>query len=279
MSGAKGNPIEVPEELLSFYNELAVIQDKLLESALIPEQKVEEEEIRQHRTERKFWLQILKFPEVLKGFRENIRVMAEFTKNNRPQIAEQINQIMEAIENEDLTEILDRTVWLDTQYFDRLAHEKGLSAGLIVFLVENALRPYLRAWGQELIKYLDEDNWLKPICPICGHKARISRLRPGDGSRLMFCTHCFTEWQYRHLFCPHCENEDPMSLNIITIEGDEVDQIYTCDKCKGYLKTINDKQGGLSRNMLVESARTFFLDLLAEREGFSQPLDDRTKLN
>jgi FdhE protein len=280
LSGAKGNLIEIPEELLSFYTQLASLQDEMYTKVSLPETPVSENEIQQHQRERKSWIQLLKFPQITEGFQHNLQEIVDFTINFRPQIKEQIEAIMAAVKDEDPLELIQKTLWLDAYYFENLSEKRNLSAGVLVFLMENALRPYLRAWGQGLLKHLDKEQWLRPYCPICSQKADISRLRQGDGSRMLFCSHCFTEWQYRHLFCPHCENDDPMTLNIITIEGNDLDQIYTCDKCKGYLKTINEKKQGFeSNNMLVESARTFFLDMLADREGYTNPSADRAQLN
>ena len=279
MSGETRNQIEIPEELLRFYNQLAVLQDEMYAKVKLPEIFAGENESRQHHEAKKSWVQLLKFPEITEGFQQNLRDIADFAKESRPQIREQIETIMIAISNEDIEEIIEKTLWLDAHYFENLSKKKNLSAGILVFLVQNAFRPYLRAWGQSLMKPQDVEQWLKPYCPICGQKASLSRLRSGNGGRMLFCGHCSSEWQYRHLFCPHCENQDPMTLNIITIEGDDVDQIYTCEKCKGYLKTINEKQGQSLNNMLVESARTFFLDILAEREGYSNPSADRAQLN
>lgn len=278
MKGA-GNVIEVPEELIGFYSRLDALQDELFAGVSLPDSMVEKNHLQQHYEEQMFWLQILKFPEVTLGFQHNLTAIAEFTKEGRPEIREKIDAIIEAITGENVEELIERTLWLDTQYFDSLANQKYLSAGLLVFLTENALRPFLRAWGQQLMKYFDKDKWQSPNCPVCGQKARISRLRQGDGSRIMFCSHCFAEWQYRHLYCPHCNNEDPMTLNIVTIEGDDIYQLFTCEKCKGYLKTINERKQPVVESMLVESARTFFLDMLAEREGYANPSMDRNELN
>lgn len=279
MSAGKENQIDMPEEMLSFYNQLALLQDDLHARVNLPEISVNENEIQQHRAQQKSWLQILSFPEITAGFQQHLLEIAEFTKKGRPLIKEQIEEIMNAISDVDPAELLEKTLWLDTVYFEDLAGQKNISAGILVFLLQNALRPYLRAWGQSLEKQQEAELWLKPYCPICGQKSSISRLRPGDGSRMLYCSHCNTEWKYRMLYCPHCDNDDPASLNIITIEGNEIDQIYTCEKCKGYLKTINERNVQGSSNMLVESARTFFLDLLAEREGYSNPAAERHQLN
>lgn len=271
--------IEVPDDLLQFYEELAALQDRLLQSITQEEAAVNEEQMLSFTQQQRFWLQLLPFPLNPARFLEDFRAVSEFVVEKRPQTKESVAALNELVGNLDLKEIAEKALWFDRDYLSQAAEGGGASSELLLFLVENAIRPQLRAWAEKLPELKDKDNWNQSHCPVCGQNAIISRLRPGDGQRSMFCGHCFTEWEFRHLMCPYCHNNDHQTIDILSIEDDRFDLIYACSKCRGYIKTLNERQGGKAGNLFVEGARTFFLDLLAEREGYHNQQPKRDSLN
>lgn len=271
--------IEVPSDLLVFYEELADLQDRLLQSLPREEAAVNEEQIHGFLQQQRFWLQVLPFPLNPARFMEDFRAVSEFVVEKRPQTKESIAMLNELVGSLNLEEIAQKALWLDLDYLYLAVEGSEASSELFLFLVENAIRPQLRAWSEKLPELKEKDHWNQSYCPVCGQNAIISRLRPGDGQRSMFCGHCFTEWEYRHMICPYCNNDDHQTIDILSIEDDRFDLIYTCGKCKGYIKTLNERQGGKAGNLFVEGARTFFLDLLAEREGYHNQQSKRDSLN
>ncbi|MDH7479488.1 MAG: formate dehydrogenase accessory protein FdhE [Syntrophomonadaceae bacterium] len=271
--------IEAPEDLIGFYEDLTRLQDELVQTVPRGEICISEEKMQDFSQNQLFWLQLLPFPLDAERFLSDLKQISDFVIRNRPQSQPEIAAIVKSIEAVAVSELAQRALWLDHLYFAEMAEERRLSPGLLVFLAENAIRPQLRAWTEGLVRYVSEEIWRQPHCPICGQAAIISRLRPGDGQRVMFCGHCFSEWTFRHMMCPHCGNSDHESISIISVEDDRFNLIYGCNRCKGYLKTLNERQGGKAGHLFVEGARTFYLDLLAAREGYQNPELKRASLN
>lgn len=260
--------IEVPADLIEFYTRLSLLQDHLVGEIEIDTPVIGEEEIRKYLEEQQCWLQAADFPLNASQFAEHFLRIASFIEENRPHVREEISALAFAFNQLPLVEVAEKALWLDRGYFRNRAKEHNCSPELFLFLVENAIRPQLRAWANCLSNYINEENWRQPFCPVCGQRAIIARLRAGDGHRFLFCGHCFTEWEYRHLVCLYCGNDDHHTINIISIEGDSFNLIYACEKCRGYIKTLNERKGGQAGNLFVEGARTFYLDVIAEREGY-----------
>ena len=54
----------------------------------------------------------------------------------------------------------------------------------------------------------------------------------------------------------------------MVLEGDEAPQLFVCDKCKGYLKNYDERNGTVRKDRFITSVRTIYLDLLAEQQGY-----------
>ena len=262
------NHIDVPAELIDFYTRLSILQDNLTAEICMDALSIGEEEIKKYLEGQQCWLQAMSFPLDVSRFAEHFERVSRFIEENRPHVRQEILELNTLFKQLPAEEAAEKALWLDRGYFRSRAKEHDCSPELLLFLVENAIRPQLRAWASQLSNFINEENWRQPFCPVCGQRAVIARLRAGDGHRFLFCGHCFTEWEYRHLVCLYCGNDDHHTINIISIEGDSFNLIYACEKCRGYIKTLNERKGGQAGNLFVEGARTFYLDVIAEREGY-----------
>jgi FdhE protein len=110
-----------------------------------------------------------------------------------------------------------------------------------------------------------------PICPFCERKPVCGVLRPeGDGAkRSLLCSFCSTEWDYRRLVCPACEQEDIERLPIYTAEEFSYVRVEACDVCESFLKTIDLTNDGRAVPMVDEIA-TLPLTLWAEENGYQK---------
>lgn len=111
-------------------------------------------------------------------------------------------------------------------------------------------------------------------CPACGSPPSIARLRRADGLRLLTCGLCGSEWSAVRLACACCGTLDRESLGVLRTDDAEARWIDTCDRCKGYIKTVDERKlpDGETVIPVVEEAATLHLDLLAEREGYIRRL-------
>ena len=112
-------------------------------------------------------------------------------------------------------------------------------------------------------------NQGRPICPYCGHKPVCGVLRPeGDGAkRSLICSLCSTEWEYRRMVCPGCEQEDIKRLPVFTAESCAYIRIEACDACQTFIKTIDLTKDGRAIPVVDELA-SLPLTLWAEEKGY-----------
>lgn len=107
-------------------------------------------------------------------------------------------------------------------------------------------------------------------CPSCGSSPSVARLRRADGLRLLTCGLCGTEWEAVRLACACCGTLDRESLGVLRLDDADVRWIETCERCRGYIKTVDERKlpEGETVMPVVEETATLHLDLLAEREGY-----------
>jgi len=107
-------------------------------------------------------------------------------------------------------------------------------------------------------------------CPACGSSPSIARLRRADGRRLLTCGLCGSEWEAARMACACCGTREPESLGILRLDDADPRWIETCEACKGYIKTVDERRLAEDETVfpVVEEAATLHLDLLAEREGY-----------
>lgn len=108
-----------------------------------------------------------------------------------------------------------------------------------------------------------------PVCPFCERKPACGILRPeGDGAkRSLVCSFCSTEWDYRRLICPGCEQEDVEKLPIYTADEFPNIRIEACDVCKTFIKTVDLTKDGRPIP-LVDEIGSVPLTLWAEEKGY-----------
>jgi len=95
-----------------------------------------------------------------------------------------------------------------------------------------------------------------PVCPFCERKPVCGILRPeADGAkRSLLCSFCSTEWDYRRLVCPACEQEDIEKLPVYTAKEFPYIRIEACDVCHSFIKTIDLTKDGRAIPVVDEIA-------------------------
>lgn len=108
-------------------------------------------------------------------------------------------------------------------------------------------------------------------CPICGRNGDFAELSDREhGRRYLACMHCDISWPFRRIGCIYCGNKEFETLGYLLVDGCKTYKIYHCEKCLGYLKTYDRRDDGpLTRKRpLLENIHTYFLDLLALKQGY-----------
>lgn len=199
-------------------------------------------------------------------------------KDNRPDVTGVLDKLLENLNQLDFNLLPVKLLEEDQQYFSDLSVRLDVPNELLIFTVDHALRPFLRLWAEPYYSVIAEDefkSWnFATICPFCGSKSHFSRLRANDGRRFMFCDYCFTEWETRNIYCVHCGNSNPQTIQFLSVENDLTYQIYTCDECKGYLKTFDERQKGNKTDLFIANIETVYLDILAQEKGYTSHDND-----
>ena len=109
------------------------------------------------------------------------------------------------------------------------------------------------------------------VCPFCDRKPAAGVLRPmGEGGqRLLLCSLCLAEWEFRRILCPACGEQDPAKLAIYSAEEFNYVRVEACETCKKYLKTVDLTKNGLA-DPVVDEVASISLDLWAQQHGYSK---------
>jgi FdhE protein len=136
----------------------------------------------------------------------------------------------------------------------------------------------LQLYANKLKSKVDQENWLKGNCPICGNFPAMEKLRREEGKRILWCGLCGTDWHFKRLSCPFCGNEDHNSLRYFFIEEEVIPdktafRVDVCDRCKRYIKTLDERKLPESEKpeLYMENLNTVYLDVLAQKDGYKSP--------
>jgi FdhE protein len=134
-----------------------------------------------------------------------------------------------------------------------------------------------RAFLQPYAEYLsgapaaEEDSGAPSLCPYCGARPLLGVLRQeGDGGkRLLLCSFCLREWEFRRIICATCGEETEKKLPVYVAEQFPYLRVDACDTCKFYLRTVDLTRDG-NAVPLVDDIAAIPLSLWAEEHGYSR---------
>lgn len=270
---SRNSPVDLPDGYLDFYknletwqNEQQIILQKTISSKPMDNVLLLISEQKKPLITDNFVIDSQQYLTVFQG-------LLDFMSEARPDSKSSLDDLRLKCETFDYAKQIKDFLNNDFKSFALLAKENVVSYELLIFLFDHSIRPFLRLYAAPYQEKLREDtfqHWDFPtLCPVCGAKSHFSRLRPIDNRRFMFCDRCFTEWETRYLQCVHCGNDTPGTIQYSSVENDDAYQIYTCEKCKGYLKTYDERLGGGSTDLFIANMKTIYLDMLAQEKGYT----------
>ncbi len=159
--------------------------------------------------------------------------------------------------------------------FEIFSDELGLDTTVFAFFLYHSIWP-------SLAKYVDHFRKNDAIsaegesrsCPVCGSSPNLAYLSE-NGKRHLVCGFCRCEWPAKRILCPHCGNDQADTLTYFYNEEENAYRVYTCDKCKQYVKTVDTRQLSRSFYPPLESLITLHLDLQAESMGYKRSEDSK----
>jgi FdhE protein len=259
------------KDILDFYQKVKETQDRTKASLKIIPIKLKKE-----------WKELLAkegfslikkedFPLDIDASAGLFQALCEIGKEANLHMAEQEKKIQTMVEKNkiDLKKLLKEG--LKEKRIEKVADEFGLDKEVLVFLVQNSIRPSIEAGMEQLRSEVNPETWLKGYCPICGSLPSLSLLKEEVGKRYLLCSYCGYQWRTDRISCPFCNNKEQGSLQYFYGEGEETYRIDLCDKCHQYIKLIDLRNMGES-DLILEDLATLHLDILASQKGYKRPV-------
>lgn len=152
------------------------------------------------------------------------------------------------------------------------ASRLGLDASLLALLVQNTLKPPLRAFQRRYQEQVDLEGWRRCICPFCGRAPALAELQGAQRAGHLRCGICAGDWPYPRLQCGLCENDDYRTLGTFGLE-DEQNTAFAqaCECCRGYLKTVVTFEPTPVHLIEIQDLETISLDWTAAILGYTRP--------
>jgi FdhE protein len=121
--------------------------------------------------------------------------------------------------------------------------------------------------AKALISLVDQENWRREYCPICGGRPDLAFLDKERGSRWLMCSRCDTRWLYQRLQYPYCRTQDPDALYFFT-DATGLYRLYVCEQCRKYIKAIDLRCTESEISLPLERILTLDMDRQAEEKGY-----------
>lgn len=200
---------------------------------------------------------------------EDIRlIIASYTVDENPTVP----WLLQATKRGDLSlgELALKAALDDREYLEQLSKRIGCDIKHIMMIGELLVSPFLRVCAKQLREKIDLELVRTGRCPVCGGMPLVSRLRAADRKRVLECSLCNTQWVFKRIECPFCDNQNQDTLGFFYVHKESAYRVDTCGKCKRYIKTVDMSKRAEDKEMplLVEDMFTLHLDVLAVKEGF-----------
>jgi FdhE protein len=127
-------------------------------------------------------------------------------------------------------------------------------------------RPYF--FGKRDVFQRNDRFWEEGRCPVCG--ARPSLFTISAEGVHQHCSFCGTKGRHDAIGCPVCQNKDKALLNTFIVKKEKGFAVRSCDLCKTYVKTVDEKQFGRVTPDLADLV-SLPLDIVVQEKGYKRP--------
>jgi formate dehydrogenase maturation protein FdhE len=185
-----------------------------------------------------------------------------------PQFTDGAKELSARLENQVVSTDLKAASRLRFENSGRCAHscKTKISDDLGVVL-DTALRPFLINPGESLSPLVDQEQWRKGSCPVCGALPDFAFLHKESGARWLICSRCDTQWLFKRLDCPFCDSHHQNKISYFTDET-ELYRVYVCEQCMSYLKAVDLRRAEGDILLPLERIITSDLDEQAHKRGY-----------
>jgi len=279
-------------EVISFGYDMWQVQKTMIEAVTIPSLLVMKADRDRYAKRIKEDLPLLDREDILltlniKQWSENAFRVIRFLREKRPQLTESIEKIEKHIKETDTKKLIESYL-PPLDYIPSSGKQAENNEALLYYVMESSIKPSARAYGKifaDIFSKIDPGDWKLSKCPLCGAKPMMGQIKGEERTKYLICSWCETMWSYRRVECPFCQNTTQDTLKYflssdLDIEGDLRFRVDFCEKCKKYMKTIdNDKETKENKENIfkdkafcVEDLLTLYLDIIANKSGFERPV-------
>lgn len=155
--------------------------------------------------------------------------------------------------------------YLQLGYVDELP-----DGALWAFVLNYALRPWLRALATAALPTIELEKWQQGKCPVCGGSPDFAALakEPAEGGRVLLCSRCDTEWSFPRATCPYCGDSDSKKQGYHPVGEGGRYRLYSCETCGMYVKTVDLRVVDKPLPLAAERILTLGLDVAAQQAGY-----------
>lgn len=217
-------------------------------------------------------LPAITFPDLSINWEETFNLfkkVVELTGTYVSQEAEDKEQLLVYCESSD---ILAHSVklWFEAGSSPRVStsHHHETAGSLTSSVLQVTLFPVLSSYSEALSPLVNHDLWQKSYCPVCGGTPDFSFLDSERGARWLLCSRCDSQWLFKRLQCPYCGNDDHKSLAYYTNDKNQY-RLYTCDKCRTYIKAIDLRKADEEILLPLERVLTLDMDRQAREMNYN----------
>lgn len=164
----------------------------------------------------------------------------------------------------DVLGLIKATIKGDAKWLERKGKTLGIEPAQLLFIVGIPIQPCL----EEIARVVDTsflEEWWQAPCPVCGRIPVIAKLK--ERKRYLTCIFCGAEYLADLFLCVKCGNTDPPTLRFLRPEGSPEFRVDFCEKCKHYVKVIDEDRLKKPIPRGLEDILTLSLDLMAKDAG------------
>lgn len=149
-----------------------------------------------------------------------------------------------------------------------IAFRFGADPLTLQFILGQLMKPFIEKLAESYKPLIQNLNWQRGYCPICGSFPELSYLVENEGQRWLRCSFCGHEWRFMRTKCPFCENDDHDKMEFYFIEDRSHERAEICFQCKRYLVSIDLRKCSDEVVLEVAALGMVYLDILAQGKGF-----------
>ena len=166
--------------------------------------------------------------------------------------------------------------WFEGTSFPSTIAVDNISEHILLEAIINAtLKPFLINHSKALLSFVNQEQWRRRFCPICGGKSDFAFLDKERGARWLLCSRCDTEWLFQRLQCPYCGTQDQDKLAYLTDDKGTY-RLYVCEQCHKYIKAIDLRSTESEVLLPLERVLTLGMDKQAQEKGYEPDLSEAT---